>query len=586
MEISKSKIEKRAIGALTNLIDEHNTMDSSFNSMDKEMSWDGYIWLFNGNEKQDKIHYDDKVPVQIKGHIDRQKKYMNKKLITYPVNIADLKVYFKDRGVIYFEIFMSKDGTRKEIFYSALFPSKIKSYLKLIRKKGNKNSINITFSKMKNDPNNLYSIVKQFSNESKKQGFGEGPIVQNTINLDGIEQITSVTASAVGTSSLYEFLQKLGTGDVCLYGKREGERIEFPIEWYNGSIYFVKKTINEEISVNGKIYFNEYQKQLSSEGKIMLFPSENLIINLTSGRVEFILNSKISELRKDAEFLLDIAGNDNFTISGIKIPCKSFETTNDLEKQLKYFIDLDESLKMINYNIDRDYKDLTENAKKELSLLVGIKNGLMNNLFDENHIFNWRFEGKYIPIVASRHKTDEKNDLKNLLYTNKYKIAIKDNNGNHYKIPLFTLLDMNTICNLYLYDYTYFKGQIDEAVVNEYTLHSLNNVVLQLINIYDSTQNIEFLRLAKYQMGKIENLAKYEDYYILNQLQIKYREHGLDRDDEQMLIKIKEDNIIMAFGKYVLLRKKEIAEDYYNQLSLEEIKALKEYPIMCLYEAL
>ena len=40
---STTKIEKRALNTLESVIDEHPTMDYSFNSDDKEMSWDGYI---------------------------------------------------------------------------------------------------------------------------------------------------------------------------------------------------------------------------------------------------------------------------------------------------------------------------------------------------------------------------------------------------------------------------------------------------------------------------------------------------------------------------------------------------------------
>ncbi len=47
---SNTKIENRAIGALRNIVDEHLTMDSQFNSMDKEMAWDGYIFIRNYSE--------------------------------------------------------------------------------------------------------------------------------------------------------------------------------------------------------------------------------------------------------------------------------------------------------------------------------------------------------------------------------------------------------------------------------------------------------------------------------------------------------------------------------------------------------
>ena len=119
MELSSNtKIEDRAIGALKNIIDDDLTMMSKFNSMDKEMAWDGYIWIFKENNgDQSKKNLDDKVPVQIKGHIDEKEKYINKEIISFPVDLIDLDIYFDDRGVVYFSIFMSNDGKRREIFY-------------------------------------------------------------------------------------------------------------------------------------------------------------------------------------------------------------------------------------------------------------------------------------------------------------------------------------------------------------------------------------------------------------------------------------------------------------------------------------
>lgn len=117
LQPSNSKIEDRAIGALSNIIDDHQTMLHQFNSMDKEMSWDGYIWIYkNVNGSQDKSNFDDKVSVQIKGHIDKHGKYINKKYITYGVSLEDLRVYFNDRGVLYFEVFMSEDGKKEKFF--------------------------------------------------------------------------------------------------------------------------------------------------------------------------------------------------------------------------------------------------------------------------------------------------------------------------------------------------------------------------------------------------------------------------------------------------------------------------------------
>ena len=81
-KLSNSKIENRAVDVLRNVIDNHYTMDHQFNAMDKEMSWDGYIWIYKDSDKRSqKTKYDDKVPVQIKGHIDEKEVYINRNLL-------------------------------------------------------------------------------------------------------------------------------------------------------------------------------------------------------------------------------------------------------------------------------------------------------------------------------------------------------------------------------------------------------------------------------------------------------------------------------------------------------------------------
>ena len=66
----KRKIEDRSISAIQNVIDKHPTMEGYINKRDKELSWDGYIRLYQQDDvTSDKANYDDDVPVQIKGHV-------------------------------------------------------------------------------------------------------------------------------------------------------------------------------------------------------------------------------------------------------------------------------------------------------------------------------------------------------------------------------------------------------------------------------------------------------------------------------------------------------------------------------------
>ena len=124
MALSSGKIEARAISALQNIINQHETMDAQLNDHDKEMSWDGFIFIYRDNNKgQTKSNFDYRAAVQIKGHEDASKKYINKKMIQYAVEIDDLKAYATEGGVIYFEIFVS--DTKDVIFYNCLYPSKV-----------------------------------------------------------------------------------------------------------------------------------------------------------------------------------------------------------------------------------------------------------------------------------------------------------------------------------------------------------------------------------------------------------------------------------------------------------------------------
>ena len=230
MGLPTAKIEDRALSTLRNIIDEHPTMQPDFKRMDKEMCWDGFIWIYNGETDQSKETYDDKVPVQIKGHIDRESKYINKKKITYSVDKAELRVYFKSTGELYFVIFMSEDGKKKEVFYASLFPSKIRTYLDG-RGRRNTKTKKIPFIKLDKTPEACYIVVKQFSMECRNQGFGVGPVVQNVITDKDLDAVETITAFAVGACNEQDFFEKLSTGDVCIYGTRAGSSIACPLKW-------------------------------------------------------------------------------------------------------------------------------------------------------------------------------------------------------------------------------------------------------------------------------------------------------------------------------------------------------------------
>lgn len=587
---SNAKIEDRAIGALANIIDEHQTMRHQFNSMDKEMSWDGYIWIYNnvgsGSEKR---NYDDKVPVQIKGHIDGKGEYINKQYINYRVSLEDLEVYFRDRGVLYFQIFMSMDGRKREIFYVSLFPTKIKYYLEKAKKKGNKKDINISFSKLEKKAESFYAIVKQFSNESKKQGFGHEQLVQNAIKRADFNKIKEITASVVGAANEYEFLKRLGTGDVSFYAKFEGSSFSIPVEWQEGSIYYMIKEIDTPISIAGKKYYDSYKIRANSNEELILLPSDNIQIELNKGKFNFKPKTDIQTLRRDAEFIFAAIDGTEIKIGEHSISFGKVQLPARLREELQFYVELDDVFTKIGFQYLKPFSEIQESTIKKFVDILALQKGKKNHLFKEKaHVYNMNIDGKYIPVIVFKNDFGGQNELFNAIYSNKYQLYAADEAENHYSVPMYSHISGNVMKNLYRYDVDILQQQIIDTEFNQATEASLNIAGLNLIHAYDGDKenNQRLLAVAEDLYDRMIDVYGENTLYIINKMQIKRRLNLLSHADINKIASLISVSNMEDFGKYVVLGNKEKAEKFFKMMSDEEQNTFKEYPIYTLYTEL
>lgn len=242
-EIESTKVEKRALLLLEDLIADSDFLDESFHSMDKELSWDGYIYSYK-NKKFSNKTFDDKIPVQIKGHYDKDKKEINRERIQFQVELNILENYYADRGVLYFRILLSDD--KREVFYNALYPSKIKTLLDEAKRKKNKKSINITLTKMKKTNDEIRNICLQFSYETRKQGSGLGQIVPKSVLLNELDKEHNLTAKGIGVGTPLELLKKISNGDVCFYTDKDNRDIWYPVEIEVGTKFLLNRKFRKQ----------------------------------------------------------------------------------------------------------------------------------------------------------------------------------------------------------------------------------------------------------------------------------------------------------------------------------------------------
>ena len=583
MRMSSTKIEHKAVNVLEDIIDEHSTMDHQFNVSDKEISWDGDILLFKKNNgDQSKRNFDVRVPVQIKGHYDSTHKYIGKDSIRYSIDLADLEIYATEKGVLYFQIFM--DGESSEMFYASLYPSKIADYIDAAKEKGNTVTYSIPFMKLEKNAEKLYVIAKQFSDEAKKQGSAYTPLVQDRIRRSDFDKLRQINLRVFGVMDSYNALLRLSTGDVCLYGKTDGDKYFRPLEWIDSSKFFAGREVEQNVSVDGEVFYTRYTCIADSNGDMMLKLSPNLELKLTEGIFSFKGKSTINELGHDAKFLLRLKKTNAFAIQEHVINFFNLKISGEFEKRLEYISDLYDTLEMIGLDLNTKVSKLTEKQQTQLFKLVNLRMGAYNSQIKENvSRYNWKFGEKYYPLLIC--KKNRRMELISLVYSKNMVMIIPsednaDERGN--KIPLFLNNDVDVLSNLYVYDYDAFYQQIDDSNINELTADIFIEYSLELINVYDRNSDTHFLDLADYLLCKLEPYVQ-KDLLLLNMMQIKKRRTGLSGEDLERIIRIDSDEIHILFGKNVLLGDKKHANEYFEKFSTKDKKRYIQFPIYKLY---
>lgn len=571
LQMSTVKTESIALNALEAIIDDEPSMEFQFNSNDREMSWDGFISLHRiGSKTNSKQDFEGRVPVQIKGHTDAKGNQIDKNKIKYKVAIDDLRAYATEKGVLYFHIFVY--GKRKEIFYASLFPSKVADYLEKANVRGNKKSLNIPFLRLDKDPKRLYYIVKQFDEEAKKQGSAYTPLVQDRIRTDELDKLKSINALVLGAEDSYSALLRLASGDVCLYGRTEEDKYDRPIEWVDESIFFLGRDVQQEIAIGKEGFYSQYRCVVDSDGGMKIKPSANLTICITEGKIDFKPITALKEVYTDARFLLRLRDNKAYRIANHEIRINSIGMEKAFEDKLTYIVNLYETLEMIHFAIPTPVNDFSENELRQFREIVNLRCGRYNEKLPDGFCkYIWHFDTKAVPLIVN--KTDGQVKLSNAVYGAEYDIFLPNNDKPEEKgflMPLFVYQDIDVLANLYCYDYSALKKQIDKSEINQKTAAALIDCVLIMVHVYDQNSDEHFLDLAEHLLDLLEAVAD-NSLLLLNRLQIKKRRGGLNAEEIEYLRSMIFKDSVFEFGQKVLLGETELATKIFEQMP-EEIR--------------
>ncbi len=139
--MDSTKIEGKAVRYVKEILDDCPLLSSSdIKDGDKEISWDGFVKIFN-SEQHTKDNLLGRVFVQIKGKKVNDTDLINEN-ISYAAEVSDLHNYQKDGGIIYMVVYIAASGER-HIFYETLTVVKLKDYLKDIKSEQKNKSLRL-----------------------------------------------------------------------------------------------------------------------------------------------------------------------------------------------------------------------------------------------------------------------------------------------------------------------------------------------------------------------------------------------------------------------------------------------------------
>jgi len=266
--MDQKAIETLAINEVRNRVVLSDYLDQFIADNDKEPSFDGFVYLYSqkGKKKESLI---GRIAVQVKG---THKKLRTKKasIFKHPVEIADLKNYLSEGGVVYFVVHISQDGQVRQIFYNDLLPIKI---MKIIQYTQGQKSINLKFKPFPIETERVHALFVSFYDHKKMQAvlhdLEEIPSVDELQKKGSLREINLTVA---GTGVYHNHIDAFLNEDVYVYAKIIGTEAHYPVDLITDTVERVisHETVNR-VSVGDVLFYEKYFAQNYTDRVILKF---------------------------------------------------------------------------------------------------------------------------------------------------------------------------------------------------------------------------------------------------------------------------------------------------------------------------
>lgn len=589
--MNKKQIEDLSVNAVCKSISLTDYLSPYINNNDKEPSWDGLVIIHS--DKNCTKNDIKRVLVQVKG---KKCDDFSKSEISFPAETSDLRNYLNNGGIIYFVVYLKRDGTEK-IYYSTLTPVKLKKYLKNI---GTQKSKNINLKEFPEDSNKKMNIFVNFFENCKKQvSFVDiGFISLDKLNQEGVKEVTMSLTWYDCKDTQTDIREMFFETEVYLYAKIDGSKALHPVDTVISSISFPEK-VQEPISIDGKTYYSSFSRTRSKD-KVELKIGDSLLITIckkdSSIKVTYKDAKMLRTRVKDLDFFLNAMKAKYFYLNDKKIyfevPAneqEKFSIPNQL-RILEYYQKVLQLFNILNVKEDISLEELTDEDYKNLDILIKafIENKPVKNLNKNLFVLKLKLANlRLLLMFIKSEKTETMYEIEDFFNSGK-EFFYDDGNGNMLRAPAYSYLrkdDYLQISNINYDDILPSYKALQDT--NEGIFGIANYDMLQILLAYDESKpkKDELLSVSKEIAEWILQEDKTNlptDIKILNFLQIIKRERQLSREEKNSLLSMTQNSSVrddIKVAAYLLLDNHDLAEFCFQKMDPENQESFKNFPI-------
>ncbi|MDE1393861.1 hypothetical protein PVN27_19245 [Bacillus paralicheniformis] len=595
-EFAQGRINRMAVNAIYSQSDLEGRLDPEIPISDKIPSFDGQITVkSDDSDRKDVIL--NAVPTQVKGTVVEEFTRGNRK---FDVELADCRNFYKRGGCLFFAVEVKGDNKDTKIFYKQLLPMELKG---IIDSKGHQGTFRIELRPL--EETTLYAVCITFLKHMNKQTINL--IERNRYKYYEYEKIRfdSPTFNPAKNS-----IKDIFDHDFFMYGLKDN--IEFPIRTTRlQQIELGEKSV---INVNGRIFEMMVKEEItpSPEEKYIIEDSLQFIFNPETSGITWSIK-KIKSLAvhlKILDLLIEFLNCGKIEFFGYCYIIPEYKENEDkmkeyiknFKKAYSLFLDLRKVFKelRVDENIEFGNEDLRniELRTKQINELIlnqNFSNVKMDDMSDARFLNHNIGEISLLLFYSPNSEPKLINAFSEEVLKKTTRLYVDNLKEPKIISPIspYILLTKEQMIKTKNIDFDMIIKSFEPMDCGEPELFNyVNELCLACLNVYDDTNNKEFLRLTLYLLNKCKqetNDVVTKQILSINIFQAKYRMNGELSEKEYTELFNLRDNVSsleMKFCISVLLQHKLEADILFKGFNADLKQYYNRLPIYFLYSEL